>query len=409
VVLAVLALLAAACGRGGGGGGAGDDGLVRGPGFDGRTISVGILTPLQGPVAVSARPLTIGNQIFFEHLNRERGGIAGRYQVRLVVEDTAYDAGTAISKYHKVKGGVALFAQVYGTPVVNALVPFLAEDGVLASPASLDAAWVRNPNLLPVGAPYQVQFANGADYYLNQGGGRGSRICFLGIAGRYGDAGLSGLEQAAATLGFPIVSVARYAGGDTTFTGQLTQLANDGCQAVFLTSLPTETALIVSQAAQLQFTPRWIAQSPAWSPDFVRSDALPVMERSLWVVNEGTEWEDRSVKGQADLLDRLGRYRPEQGPDYTLTFGYVQAWAVAQVLERAVASGDLSRAGVARAAADAGTLHFDGLSGDYAYGPPGDRSPPRVSTVFKVNPARPLGIEALAVNIETETARRLRF
>ena len=61
-------------------------------------------------------------------------------------------------------------------------------------------------------------------------------------------------------------------------------------------------------------------------------------------------------------------------------------------LEKAVALGDLSRAGILTAMSHAGTLSFDGLTGDYHFGSPADRDPPRQSTVFKVNPAVPAGL-----------------
>ncbi|MDQ4098340.1 MAG: ABC transporter substrate-binding protein, partial [Actinomycetota bacterium] len=131
--------------------------------------------------------------------------------------------------------------------------------------------------------------------------------------------------------------------------------------------------------------------------------------RSLWVMGEGTEWGDRSVKGQADMLDRLARYRPDQGPDYYFVFGYYRAWAVAQVLEKAADRNDFSRAGIVAAMNDVGTLRFDGLSGDYAYGPPARRVPPRASSLFSVDAARPIGLAALAVNVETDSARRYVF
>ena len=108
-------------------------------------------------------------------------------------------------------------------------------------------------------------------------------------------------------------------------------------------------------------------------------------------------------------LARIATYRPDQAPDYYFTFGYYQARAVAQVLERAAELGDFTRAGIVRAMADVGTLRFDGLSGDYAYGPPARRVPPRASTIFAVDPAKPLGLAGLAVNLETETARRYLF
>lgn len=400
LVALVLALVAAGCGRG-------EPSAT--PGVAEDVIRLGVLTPLEGSQAQAARPLSVGNEVFVEYVNNELGGIAGRYRIELVYEDTAGDEATAITKYNRLKNRVAAFVQIYGTPIVTALSPLMAADGVVGSPASLDAGWVRDPSLVPVGGPYQIQFANAADYYLNQAGGSGRTICFLGIAGRYGDAGLAGITFAAGQLGFELAAVARYNFGDTSFTAQVGQLRRAGCEAVFLTALPTETSVIIGEADQRDFHPRWIAQSPSWSPDYVTSSAIGEMEANLWVVNEGTEWGDRSVPGHRDLLDRLARYRPDQGPDYVLTFGYVQAWTMVQVLERAAASGDLSRAGIAAALAQPGVLTFDGLSGEYTYGPAGERVAPRKSSIFAVNRERPLGLEKVAVNIETDTARAVTF
>ena len=110
LVAAALALTLPACGR---------DGPSAAPGFDGRTLRLGVLTPLQGPVAVVGRPLTTGGQLYFDWLNDERGGIAGRYRVELVVEDTGYRADTALAKYQKIKGSVVMFEQALGTGIVT--------------------------------------------------------------------------------------------------------------------------------------------------------------------------------------------------------------------------------------------------------------------------------------------------
>ncbi|MCA1690946.1 MAG: ABC transporter substrate-binding protein [Acidimicrobiales bacterium] len=400
IALVAVALLAASCGR---------EKPRAAPGFDGSMIRVGVLSPLQGPVAVIGQPLTAGNRMFFDWLNAEKGGVAGKYPVRLVEEDTGFDPATAIAKYQKVKGDVALFGQVLGTRIVKAVRPQLDQDGVVAAPASLDAEWVRERHLLAVGAPYQVQFANAADYYVNQGGGRGKRICFLGVADPYGDAGLAGLESAGRSLGFTVAAVARYNQGDTSFTAAVTQLRDTACDAVFMATFSRDTPRIVGEAEALRFTPRFAVQATGWDPALATGPLGPVLARSLWVLGEGTEWGDRTVKGQADLLDRLKRFRPDQAPDYYFVFGYYQAWAVAQVLEQAAARGDFSRAGILRAMEEVGTLRFEGLSGDYPYGRAEERVPPRASTIFSVDPAKPLGLAGLRVNLETAAARQFVF
>ena len=49
-----------------------------------------MLTPLTGPVAVIGKPLTAGNEVYFDYVNKEQGGIAGKYKVELVQADTQY-------------------------------------------------------------------------------------------------------------------------------------------------------------------------------------------------------------------------------------------------------------------------------------------------------------------------------
>src|SRR5687767_8153239 len=143
-IVAVLALVLAGCG------GAADEGesegeggaaeVKSGPGFDGTTIKLGVLTPLSGPVAVIGQPLT-----------------AGKYKVELVQGDTQYLPPRTVQQYNKIKNDVVAFTQVLGTAPTLAVLPQLVQDNIIAAPASLDALWVRESNLLPVGGPYQVQ------------------------------------------------------------------------------------------------------------------------------------------------------------------------------------------------------------------------------------------------------------
>src|SRR5918993_4643790 len=174
------------------------------PGFDGETIRLGVVTPTSGRVAVIGEPLTNGNRAYWEYVNEEEGGVAGRYQVELVIEDSAYDPPTAVQKYNQLKGDVVMFNQLLGTPIVNAVLEQLNSDNIVAQPASLDSFWVREQNLLPIGAPYQIQAINGLDWYVNQGGGGGQTICTLRQDDPYGEAGQEGVDFAAEQLGIEL-------------------------------------------------------------------------------------------------------------------------------------------------------------------------------------------------------------
>ena len=194
------------------------------PGVSGDTLSVGSLAPLSDAVAVLGKPITAGLRAYFADLNA-RGGVAGRYQVRVLVEDVTYaNPSTSVQKYQKIKNDVVMMAQVLGTDHIKTVLPLLTEDSVAAVPTTFDAEWVREPQLIPWGPPYQIAAINGISIYLTDGGGQGKNVCALTIATGYGDAGLEGLQFASTEMGFPIVSAARFRQDDQDFVAPITQL-----------------------------------------------------------------------------------------------------------------------------------------------------------------------------------------
>ncbi len=421
-VLAVLSLLAAGCGRddedepaattAAGGDeeenpNAGNPPAV--PGFDGTTIKLGVVTPTSGTVAIIGNPLTAGNQAWFQKVNEEDGGIAGKYPVELVIVDSAYDPPTAVQAYNQIKGEVVMFAQLLGTPIVKAVLEQLKRDNVLAQPATLDADWVREPNLLPIGGPYQIQAINAVSWYTEEGGGEGKRWCSLIQDDAYGEAGQAGLDYAYEALEVDNGVVARFAATDTDFTAQIQQLQGDGCEVVFIVSTPTATGRALGAAATVQYAPQWIGQSPSWIGALAASPVAPYLQTNYIVVAEGTEYGDTSVPGMAELVRIKDTYAPDQAPDYYFNFGFIEAQAVTAVLERAVELGDLSHDGLIAAMNSLEELDFQGLSGIYTYGAPEDRVPPRESSIFKVNPAKPYGLEKVVVNYTSETAESFEF
>ena len=82
---------------------------------------------------------------------------------------------------------------------------------------------------------------------------------------------------------------------------------------------------------------------------------------------------------------------------------------MAQVLEQAVKDGDLSREGILAAVAKIKKLTFDGLTGDYKYGNPADRNPPRTTTLFSVDPASPIGLTILSPQAASAAAKKYEF
>lgn len=414
--LAALALMGtvAGCGReddeGGGGGEGGAPTATAG--FDGTTIKVGVISPLSGPVAVIGEPLTAGNQLAVDAINA-KGGIAGKYKVEIVERDSRYDPPTAVQGYNRLKGDVTTFMQILGTPTISAILPQLKKDGITAGPATLDSAWVREPNLMPVGAPYQLQSINALAYWKSTDEGKGDKaVCAMTQDDPYGEAGFEGLEYGAEQLGVEVAVQAKFRQGDKDFTGQLQQLRRAKCDMVFLTALPTETAAILGTAAQAKFAPRWIGQSPTWVGALAASPLRPYLEARYWVAAEGPDYGDESVPGMKELVETLKRFPPKRKVaegDFYLTFGFNQAKAVLAVLEQAVENGDLSKPGVLKAVEDLDKVELQGLTGDYTYGPVGERNPGRSTTLFKIDGDAPFGLKAVEVSYEADAAKAFTF
>ena len=390
------------------GGGASE--VTPGPGFDGTTINLGVLTPQSGLAAAIGNPLTAGNQAYFDRVNAA-GGIAGKYKVELTTRDTEYQAPVAVTQYNDIKNNVAMFVQVLGTAIMDAVLPQLKTDGIFAGPATLDAFWVREPNLMPIGAPYQIQAINGLDYAVTSLDAENKTLCAMVEDSPYGDAGLEGLEYAADDLGLEVTEVQTFRLGDPSYTAQVNALSGAGCELVWLTSLPTTTIPLMTESNGVGFAPTWLANSPAWNALLAEGDLATYMADNFLLMAEGPQWGDTSVAGMAQMLDDLAAYAPTQVPNIYFAFGYAQAWAAAQILEKAVELGDLSPAGIIAASEQIEALTFDGLLGDYTYGAVEDRDPPRGTTVYEVDPASAATgfLVALETDLISEAAKNYSF
>jgi ABC-type branched-subunit amino acid transport system substrate-binding protein len=382
------------------------------PGFDGEKFTVGIITDQSGPAAVIGGPLTNGLEVYFQGYNERTGGVAGMYPIETEVVDSQYNASQAVQQYGAIKDDVAVVSSL-GTAVTLAVLEGLKEDNKVGAPQSLDSFWAREPNLLPIGAPYQLQGINGINYAYTEGGASADTdvLCVFMQDDAYGEAGLEGVQFAADNLGLEVASVARYTSGDTDFTTQITQLQGDGCTVVWLNALPSVTGGALGKAAEVGFAPHWYAQSPTWIGALAASPLAPYLQANFTWVSEGTQWGDDSVPGMAQMIADVAEYSPDQEPDVYFVFGYNQANAIASLFEEAVANGDVSGEGLI-AAMETMTTDFGGLLGDWTYGPADTRTPPIISSIYAVNPdlfEETGGLEVVARDVEAPFAGDFEF
>src|ERR1700687_4260212 len=75
------------------------------PGFDGKTIKLGVVSALTGPGSVIALPSVDGGDLWWKFVN-DNGGIAGKYKVEMVKSDHQNLAPLAVQRFNQIRSNV---------------------------------------------------------------------------------------------------------------------------------------------------------------------------------------------------------------------------------------------------------------------------------------------------------------
>ncbi len=406
--LAILSLSLAGCGNNSAGGGS----LKTDFGVDtsAKTINLGVLTPLTGPVAAPIGiPITKGIETYFDAVNAS-GGIDG-YHVNLTEKDTQYDPQLEVSDYQQIKNQVAMFAESLGTPTTQAIVSLTTSDHVLVNAATLDSYLAHEPYIVLIGTPYRLQVENAFDYVVNKLGVKSPKTGIIYQDDGYGQDGLTGYKEAIACYGLNNVGEATYEATDTTFTAQAAQLKASGAQYVFLTAIPTAAAGIIGTAHAIGYDPHWILQSPAYANALLQVAGLnQLLEAEALVVGQGATWGDTSVPGMAEMLQNLQKYDPNQQPDGYFEFGYTEAKVTYAILKKAFDNHDVTRAGLLAAFNSLQNVDVGGLYPTLHYGSaPNQRVPSRDNSVYQITTSVPGNLKDLSGDFTGSCAAASQF
>lgn len=356
------------------------------PGFDGTTIKIGFLTDLTGPLVVIGGPIRDGSQIYWDYVNEELGGIAGKYKVELVVEDTNDKAATAVQAYQKIKDDVVMFGEILSTHTSAAISPFLIEDEIVAIPGSLSARWVREPNFLPQAAPYEYEMINIIDWWHNTQSDGNDVYCSVYVDDAYGTTTLTAVTYIAEQLGIEIAEEVSIDRGDTDFTTQLTRLEEANCTVVAAITVPTEQNILLAAAATADYKPVWLGALPSYLSLFGAVPTFAPNYENFYYAQDAPGLTDTSVEGIVNFKVRFEKYKSTAFSTFNLA-GYFLSFGAHALLERAAELGDFSRAGILRASEELGEVDVEGLAAqNYVYGPASERVPPKGSRIFEHEP-----------------------
>jgi hypothetical protein len=190
-----------------------------------------------------------------------------------------------------------------------------------------------------------------------------------------------------------------------------------GAQYVFVVAVPSVAATIVGTGASQGYNPTWVFQGPAFSEYLMSSNGTTsgkptafakAIASNVWVLGYSAQWGDMSVPGMGKFLADIKRFAPSQIPDYYFMYGYAQAKMETAVLRKAIAEGDLTRAGILDAKLNLGKVDLGGLVPALDY-TPGLGPASRMSGISKVSPTTPGFLKGFRGFFEGEAASSMEF
>ena len=239
----------------------------------------------------------------------------------------------------------------FGTPNTLPLRPLLARHDIVAFPASLSSKMAEFEHTPPIGPSYKIEVMRALDWIAAQAGGAGQ--VKLGIVYQQDDYGADGRDavaEAAPKLGLKVVSEQTYAPGQPDYTAVVAALKDSGATHVMLTTLPSATAPILGVAAQLDYRPVWVGNSPSWIDRYFDAKVVPpaIFQNYHWV-SSFTFWGE-DVPLMKPFIAAYEKFGRELGPpDYYILASYAVGLVEMQALSRCIASGEITRDGFLKA------------------------------------------------------------
>jgi ABC-type branched-subunit amino acid transport system substrate-binding protein len=371
-------------------------------------IYLGTLSDLtEGPFAALAVPITDAQKAFWQRVNEE-GGIGDAYDVDATryVRDNKYNPEVHVREYQEIQSNVAALAQTLGTPPTIAVLPFLKRDQMVGAPASWWSGWEFEDNILESGSNYCLESMNAVDYAVEEFGVKS--VMAVGYPGDYGGDAAAGAEHAAKENGLEVIKRVEtapnaIAGSQQAAIDAIVQADPD---LVIITTGPAEMAEIVGGTASRGFAGKFIGTEPTWNEALLESPAAKAIQ-SLYLATFPWGPFGEDTPGHEAMREAVGDVEPSEG----YTSGWVWSYPLKQVLENAHENGDMTRAGLVRAAGELDSVDYEGMLPPEAGGFLGDPAETvfRSHVIVKPDPDAPTGVTTIEDFFTGPTAEAFDF
>jgi branched-chain amino acid transport system substrate-binding protein len=313
-----------------------------------KIIRIGMLNDESGPVAAIGRPWAAGKRILQRQVNAGGSGLLPEgWTLEYIERDHGYNPQRSVQLFNEIRDEILFIGGSFGTPNTLPLRPLLERNRIVAFPVSLSSKMAEFEFTPPLGPSYKIEIKRGLDWAIEQAGGPAKLNA--GLIYQQDDYGLDGLEaltEAARLRGVSIVSQQTYSAGQADYTAVVTALKSAGATHVFMTAVPSATGPILGIAAQLDYKPVWIGNSPAWIDRFFDPKVVPPAIFDSFYLAQSVAFWGENVPFMKSFLAAYEKFGRELAPpDIYLLQAYASGLTQLELLRRMIESGDLSRAG----------------------------------------------------------------
>ncbi len=305
----------------------------------GDTIKVGLLAPLTGSVAEYGVAVANGVRMYTEEINAA-GGINGK-QIELIEYDEEGDSAKAVTGYNSLvdQGVTAIIGDVTTAPTVAVVVESQADQMPMIT-ASATAASVT---VAEDGTVYENMFRScfidpfqGSKMasFASEVLGATTAAVLYNSGSDYSIGCAEAFQEQAASLGIEVLAVESYADGATEFQSQLTNIAAQAPDVLFIPDYYSVIALVAQQANAAGVTATMLG-SDGWDSvmDVVTDASL--LEGSYYCSGYSTQ--DTSEAIQTFLASYQEKYTAS--PNLFAAQGYDAAMILYAALEVAESQG----------------------------------------------------------------------
>jgi branched-chain amino acid transport system substrate-binding protein len=228
--------------------------LAQDVGVTATEILIGEVQPMSGPASLIGKAGAAGSKLAIAEINAA-GGINGR-KLRAIYEDDGYVPARSVSAVKKLIDSDKVFGLTgtTGSSHMVAMLPTIEEAKIptivhmAPNPVVVNP---RRPTVFMIGPDYDLAGYAPIRYMVEKMGKKGGKFGILYQDDDFGKALLSGYTKAVKEFGLNSVAEIGFKRGAKDFSAEVLTLKDKGVDAVYLGTLTTETASVLSEFRRL--------------------------------------------------------------------------------------------------------------------------------------------------------------